>query len=332
MPSERSEDITTTRIAVLLVDGFALLSYASVVEPLRAANTLAARGLYDISQIPVMGSQARSSSGSVVRADAQLGETVDFDLVILIAGDEGLNLEQPNLLHWLRTMARRGATMAGVSGGAIILARAGLMTDRAMTVHWEHWEAVRELFPALHILPSLFVMDGNRATCAGGVAPLDMMHAFIERDHGVSLARQVSDWYLHTQVRLPADPQRSGLAERYRLSSKPMVLAVEAMEKNIDQPLTLEEIAATCALGTRQLNRLFAQYLGQGTMAFYRSMRLERAASLLQQTALPITDVALATGFGDSAHFSKAFRAKYARSPREMRDNWRRRQGAVDQT
>ncbi len=48
----------------------------------------------------------------------------------------------------------------------------------------------------------LYVIDRDRYTCAGGVAPLDMMHALIAAEHGSSLARLVSDWFIHTGVRL----------------------------------------------------------------------------------------------------------------------------------
>ena len=44
-------------------------------------------------------------------------------------------------------------------------------------------------------------IDGDRVTCSGGVAGLDMMVALITRDHGYELGAAVSDWFLHTHVR-----------------------------------------------------------------------------------------------------------------------------------
>ena len=59
-------------------------------------------------------------------------------------------------------MARRGVTLGGVSGGPVILVKAGLMTGRRMTVHWEHAAALAELSPGLLIERSLYVIDRER--------------------------------------------------------------------------------------------------------------------------------------------------------------------------
>ena len=74
------------KIGILVVDGFAMMSYAAVIEPLRAANLLAGRKLYDIRHIPVMGASATSSGGAVIKASAHIGERVDFDFVLVVAG------------------------------------------------------------------------------------------------------------------------------------------------------------------------------------------------------------------------------------------------------
>ncbi|WP_368670984.1 DJ-1/PfpI family protein, partial [Klebsiella pneumoniae] len=79
----------------------------------------------------------------------------------------------------LRQLDHRGVTLGGVSGGPLLLAHAGLMAGRRMTVHWEHAAALAELSPALLVERSLYVIDRNRVTCAGGIAPMDMMHALI---------------------------------------------------------------------------------------------------------------------------------------------------------
>ncbi|MDC3348140.1 GlxA family transcriptional regulator, partial [Paracoccaceae bacterium] len=62
-------DKTPQTIAVYLIDGFALMSFASVAEPLRAANLLAGRTLYDIQTIPVSGEEAKSSGSAIIRRE-----------------------------------------------------------------------------------------------------------------------------------------------------------------------------------------------------------------------------------------------------------------------
>ena len=307
------------RVGFLLVDGFALMSYSAAIEPLRAANLLADRTMYAFEQIPGSGERAVSSSGAVVNATAKVGDRVNVDLLLVVAGGDPVRFKGLHVFQWLRTLARRGVPLGGVSGGPVILARAGVMAGRRMTVHWEHGPALAELDPDLMLERSLFVLDRDRITCAGGTAPLDMMHALITKHHGADFARRVSDWFMHTEVRPSGGPQRAGLVERYGTTNRSVVQTIEIMEGHIADPLTLPQLSTLTGLGVRQLNRLFREKLGISTMGFYRDLRLEKAENLLQQSTLTVTEIAQATGFSGSAHFSQAFRARYGRAPTDLR-------------
>jgi len=309
----------TFRVGFLLLDGFALMSYSAAVEPLRAANLLAGRALYDLAHACAAGAQAISSSGAVVPATAEVGRDFDFDLVLVVAGGDPSAFRDAKIFRWLRQLARRGVALGGVSGGPVILASAGLMDGRRMTVHWEHVAALQEISPSLMVQRSLYVIDRDRVTCAGGIAPLDMMHALLTEHHGPGFARQVSDWFMHTDIRPSGGPQRAGLAERYGTTTPAIILAIEAMENHVADPLDLKQLAGLCGLGQRQLNRLFDERLGRSTMAFYRDLRLEKARNLLTQSPLTITEIALATGFASSAHFSKSFRDSFSVPPSALR-------------
>lgn len=306
-----------TRVGILLIDGFALMSYSAVVEPLRAANLLAGTTLYDIQHIAARGPHAASSSGAIIKATA--GGHVDFDLVFVFAGGDPAKFHVAWVFQWLRYLAKRGVTLAGISGGPVILAAAGVMEGHRMTVHWEHAGLLAEISPNLMLERNLFVIDRARITCAGGVAPLDLMHVLLTEGHGAAFAQKVSDWYMHTDIRPSGGPQRAGITERYRTHSQPVVLAIEAMENHIGDPLTLSQLALLAGIGTRQLNRLFGDNLGLSTMGFYRALRLEKAQNLLTGSPLAISQIALATGFSSPAHFSQCFRENYGRSPTSVR-------------
>lgn len=188
-----------------------------------------------------------------------------------------------------------------------------------MTVHWEHAPALAEIAPHLLLERSLYVIDRDRVTCAGGTAPLDLMHALIARHHGAGFAREVSDWFMHTDIRPSGDPQRAGLVERLGTTSAPVLDAVAAMQSHMGDPLTLAQLALIAGVTPRQLNRLFQDRLGDSTMRYYRKERLRLALHLLRGSALSITDIALATGFSGSAHFSTAFSTWHGVPPSRAR-------------
>lgn len=307
------------RIGFLLIDGFGLMSYSAAIEPLRAANLLAGEKLYKLEQIPVSGGRAVSSVGAEVSATTHVGETVDFDVLLVVAGGDPADFDNERVLSWLRVLARRGVRIGGVSGGPFILARAGIMANRRMTVHWEHAQQLMEFMPSALLERSLYVIDRDRMTCAGGAAALDMMHAFIAAEHGEEFARRVSDWFVHTGVRAPSDPQRAGIAERFSETNRAVVVAIQAMHDHVADTLPLSRLAARSGVSTRQLTRLFKIRFGIGPMAFYRDIRLDVARNLVRQAPMSITEIALATGFSNSAHFSQAFRARFAHAPSSER-------------
>ncbi|KMW56812.1 HTH-type transcriptional regulator glxA [Candidatus Rhodobacter oscarellae] len=305
----------STRIGVLALPGFALMSYASTVEPFRAANLLSRRRLYEVLQI----GGAASSGGMQGAADHAVGDPLDVDVLFVVAGGDPMAVEDPALFAWLRRLARQGVLLGGVSGGPAVLARAGLMQGRRMTVHWEHAAALAEMDPRLLIERSLYVIDRDRVTCAGGTAPLDLMHALIARDHGAVFARLVSDWFLHTDIRPSGGPQRAGLVERVGTTAAPVLDAVEAMENHVADPLVLDDLAALAGVSARQLTRLFRDRLGASPMAYYRDLRLDVAERLLVGSAMPLTEIALAVGFANSSHFSKSYAARNGRPPSRAR-------------
>src|ERR1700690_2194495 len=73
-------------VGLLLVPGFALMSYACVVEPLRAANLLAGRELYRWVHISVRDPVATASCGATVPCVAKISDVGKLDLLLVGAG------------------------------------------------------------------------------------------------------------------------------------------------------------------------------------------------------------------------------------------------------
>lgn len=311
--------IRRRQIGVLVLDGFAILSYASTVELLRAANILSRQQLYEVINIGPSKAPVQSSGAAQVVPQACVGDDLALDYLFVVAGGDPMPYDNRAVFAWLSRMARTGVPLGGVSAGPVILAKARLMAGRRMTVHWEHAEALAELSPHLLIERTLYVIDRDRVTCAGGTAPLDLMHALITRHHGAPFARLVSDWFMHTDVRPSAGPQRGGLVERVGSNNAAILYAVEMMESHVADPVTLNDLAHVAGVSPRQLNRLFTEKLGRATMGYYRDLRLDKAQGLLRNAPLSLTEIALATGFANSSHFSKAYSQRYGEPPSAYR-------------
>lgn len=303
------------RVGFVLIPDFALMSYASAVEPLRAANLLSGRRLYEWTHVAPEGGRVAASCGAETPCAATVRRLPPLDLLLVVAGGRPERFDHAPTFACLRRAARAGLRLGGVSGGPVVLARAGVMAGRHMTVHWEHAEALAEAHPDLMLTRSLYVIDRDRMTSAGGAAPFDMMRALIADREGEALAAEVSDWFHVTEVRPGGGPQRHGPAARHGVRHRGLSAALELMEGAMATPLSRAAVAARVGLSERQLGRLFAARIGKGYAAVYRDMRLARARELIRQTGLPQTEIAYACGFSSPSHFSTAYRAWSGISP-----------------
>jgi transcriptional regulator GlxA family with amidase domain len=306
-------------VLFVLAPGFPLMAYASAVEPLRAANVLSGRSLYAWRHMTAGSREAAASNGVAFRSDFDMASEPTPSAVLVCSGGNPAAFSHPPTLARLRSFARRGAKIGGVSAGSFILAQAGLLAGYRCTIHWEHAPAFAEAFPDLRLTRSLYEIDRDRLTCAGGIAALDMMHAMIKNDHGQPLAAAVSDWFIQTRIRSSADRQRLSVRERYGVANPKVTRVLQRMEAALEHPVGRRELAALAGVSMRQLERLFASHLRSTIDVQYRRIRLERARTLLLQTALPILEIALVCGFRAASHFSRSYKAVYGVAPQSER-------------
>lgn len=307
------------RYVFVLLDRFTMMSFAAAVEPLRLANRITGQPLYDWRLIGPDGDAATCSNGSRIMLDGGLADTGRGDTILLCGGlDIGRNATRP-LLAWLRREERRGARMGALCTGAWLLAQAGLLDGRRCTIHWENQDGFAEEFPDVTLIRTVFVDDGNRLTAAGGTAAIDLMLHQISRDHGAELANRVADLMIHTAIRSEQDDQRQSVPSRIGARHPRLAQVVARMEANIEEPLSPARLATEAGMSPRQLERLFARYLGRTPKRYYMETRLERARNLLSQTEMGVMEIALACGFSSTAHFSKCYRATYGSTPHRAR-------------
>ncbi|HEY0274463.1 MAG TPA: GlxA family transcriptional regulator [Paenirhodobacter sp.] len=312
-------------IAFILTPGYALMSLSSAVEPLRAANLLAGHDLYQIRYLSVGGGFAASTAGGGFVCEDLTHAPPDVDIAFLVAGGNPLLYEDPTLVRALRGLETHRVALGGISGGAAILARHGLMRNRRFTVHWLHLDALQELRPDLLVERALFVIDRDRFSCAGGVAAMDMMCAIIAAGHGADFARSVSDWFIHPRLRAATEPQQLDPARRYNLHHPVLESVVSMMSTHLADPLSPAQLADLSGSSLRQVQRLFQDHLNRPMMQFYRDLRLDKAEELLEQSSLTILDIALSTGFSGVAHFTRSFTARFGEPPARRRRHARNR-------
>lgn len=306
-------------IGFLLVPKFSMIAFTTAVEPLRSANRMSGRRLYSWHLFSKDGGPVTASNGIAVTPEGAIASVESFPTMIVCGGIDVHLYHDKAVFSWLRRLARQGARIGAICTGSHVLARAGLLDGYRCTIHWENLPGFMEEFPDIEVTDDLFEIDGNRFTCSGGTAPLDMMLHMLALAHGHELAGAVSEQFIHDRIRSPDDHQRMALQWRLRVSDPKLLAAIAEMEANLEEPLKLPEIAARARLSTRQLERLFRRRLNRAPSRYYRELRPNHARLILLQGSGSILGVALACGFVSASHFSKCYRQHFGKTPREER-------------
>ncbi|WP_350334910.1 GlxA family transcriptional regulator [Coralliovum pocilloporae] len=317
---QSSEDLDRQFIAFVLLTDYTMISFSSSVEPLRIANRLSGKRLYDWGVYSVDGEPVMASNGLSINVDGSVADIERADLVLVCAG---VNVERvqshPALAKQLRFLLSRGSSIGSVCTGSYYLAKAGFLNDYRCTIHWENINSFREEFPDIDVSSELYEVDRNRYTCAGGTAALDMMLQFVAIQHGHRLAMAIAESSLHHSIRRGEEAQRIDLRARLGITHRKLLDVVQIMENSIEDPLSCSQLASTVGLSSRQLERLFQKYLGCTPTRYYLRLRLEQAQSLLRQTSQPILQIAISCGFVSASHFTKCYREHFQRTPSEER-------------
>ncbi|MBC2654400.1 GlxA family transcriptional regulator [Pseudomonas sp. MSSRFD41] len=304
----------------LLLPGFSAIGFISAIEPLRVANRFRG-GLYRWHVLSVDGGAVQASNGMSVNADAALEPLKKGATLLVVAGFEPLRSFGAALEHWLRRLDGEGVTLGGIDTGSVVLAEAGLLEGHRVALHWEAIDAFKESYPQLSVTQELFEIDRRRISSAGGTASIDMMLDLIGQAHGPQLAIQVSEQFVLGRIRPRKDHQRMEVASRYGINNKKLVQVIGEMEQHSEPPLSTLALAESVNITRRQLERLFRLHLNDTPSNFYLGLRLDKARQLLRQSDLSVLEVSIACGFESPSYFTRSYRARFSRCPREDRQH-----------
>lgn len=96
--------------------------------------------------------------------------------------------------------------------------------------------------------------------------------------------------------------------------------AIEYIEHNFQNAITVEDIAAVCGLNRTYFGKIFKQTTGKTPQNFLLQYRMTKATELLLLTELSVHDISNAVGYENALHFSRAFKTVYGVPPREWRN------------
>lgn len=314
-------------IDFVVLPDVSLMSLASAIEPLRAANRVAGRTLFRRRLLSADGGAVTTSGGMTIPVEGAFSADDPRDALVVVAAFNVPTHARPPLLAALRRVARRGIAIGGVESGSLVLAMAGLLNGHRATTHWEDLEEFAAKFPEIDVRADRYVIDRGRFTTGGASPALDMMLHLIRARHGEAIALDAASVFIYDELRAAGDPQPMVSLGRLDVREPRVAAAIRIMEERIEQPLPIPELARRAGIGPRMLETLFLRTVGMTPREYYGALRLNAGRRLVLDSHRSMTEIAAQTGFGSASAFARSFRARFSESPRDART--RRNAGTI---
>lgn len=298
---------------------YSLIAMTSAIDALRVANRVIGAQEYHWSIVTANGAAVASSCGLTLLPTQSLDCAWSADFVFVCGGESVASAFASELKSTLRQLARSGIPIGALCTGTHALAWAGLLENFRAAVHWESLPALRECYPKTTFCEDLFIIDRNRATCSGGVAPLHLILELVGKRLGENVSSAAARLLILDRVRPGADRQVVPLKVKVGEFRGVVLRAAALMEANVEDLLTLDEIARNVGVSRRQVERLFKRYVGQTPTSYYQEVRFRRARELLVNTSLSTLEILIACGFKSATHFSHSYRKRFGHSPTDER-------------
>lgn len=309
------------KVGILVLPESSMMCVASVLEPLRAANRVAGKQLYEWCLMSLSGDAVAMTCDVPLAIDKQFNERISGDLLIVIGGFNQFKHVPTSSLSIIRKAASGFLAVAGVEAGSWLVARTGLLNGFQATTHWEDFESFADHFPEIDVKLDRYVVDGKCMTCGGASPAFDMLLDMIRKRNGAAIAMEVASVFIYDEAHSQFDAQPLVSLGRLAEQDERLAQAVRLMEKTIEQPLPVAAIAKRIGASSNTLETVFKKHVGMTPGRFYLNLRLKAANRMVQDSSLSLREIAVRSGFNSLSAFSRAYRQAFGKSARQARNS-----------
>lgn len=243
---------------------------------------------------------------------------------LLVAGGDGVDaqLDNTQLLAWLRRAEPQVRRLGSVCSGALLLAQAGLLDGQRATTHWCRMAQMRRGHPAvqvdedcLHTYDAASPVYSHVFTSAGVTAGIDLALALVEADLGRAMALAVARRLVMFMRRPGGQAQFSALLAPETRHAPRLAALLEWIPSQLGNDLSLDALAERACMPPRTLTRVFQRELGTTPGRYVERVRVEAASALLAQAQASVATVARLCGFEHPENLRRSFHKHRAVSP-----------------
>ena len=197
----------TRNVGIYIFDEVEVLDFAGPFEVFSTASRMKERmqpgsaKAFEVFTVAASAEAVRARGGLMVQPHFDLTNHPKIDLLIVAGGVVTAELDKERVINWIQLVAKQASITASVCTGAFLLAKAGLLTGKSVTTHWEDIADLCAMFPTLAVQENVRWIDAGKVVTSAGIsAGLDMSLHLVSRLKSEELAVRTSrqmdyDWH-----------------------------------------------------------------------------------------------------------------------------------------
>lgn len=311
------------KIVFLCVDDVQLIDIAGPLDVFDTANRVVGKQHYRTSLVSLDGGPHRTSSG-LQMATTQARHVRRLDtLVVPGTFTSPEQLTAPRFRTQAARLAKHAKRIVSICNGAFTLGAIGVLRGKRATTHWSDCGRLARANPNVEVQPDrIYVQDGHVFTSGGATAGVDLALTLVARDLGVKAARAVAKWLVVFLQRPGGQSQFSATASMPVCEFKPVDDALALIHEDPAADHRVALVAKRVGVSTRHFARLFRAHVETTVARYVESVRIQRAALLLESTRLGHDAIADRCGYTSAELLRQAFRRARNITPREHRERF----------
>jgi transcriptional regulator GlxA family with amidase domain len=262
-----------------------------------------------------------------VHTDKQLKDVKKTDLVFIPAlfGDMTTAIAKNKpMIPWITDQYEKGAEVASLCVGAFLLASTGLLNGKKCSTHWGFQNEFREMFPEVEVMDGSIITEEHRIYSSGGANSywnllLHLIEKYTDRETAILASKYFA-------IDIDRESQTAFAMFKGQKNHKDLAIikAQEYIEKNIQEKITLDELAELTALGRRSFERRFKQATNNSVLEYIHRVKIEAAKRSFESSRKNINEVMFDVGYTDTKAFRSIFKKITGLTPVEYRNKYNR--------
>ena len=316
-------------VSILVPESSVLQAIADPQYLFSAVNQfMAASGkkpLFDV-QLVGLKKQVKLNNGLFsINPSQLLKDVIETDLVVIPAlfGDlKSAIAKNQKLVPWIQQQYDNGAEVASLCVGAFLLASTGMLDGKKCSTHWGFQEEFRQMFPEVEVQDGSIITEQHRIYSSGGAHSywnllLHLVEKYTDRETAILASK-----YFAIDIDRDSQSAFAMFQGQKNHNDEAILKAQEYVDDNIQDKITINELADLVKLGRRSFERRFKAATNNSVLEYINRVKIESAKRSFEMSRKNINEVMFDVGYTDTKAFRTIFKKNTGLTPIEYRNKY----------